>query len=617
MYRRLTQSIVVSLSAYALAAYGGDSNPSLLPPDATPPTLTLSLQATKAFRFAWNSVAGSTHYNLLEDPTGHSGFTQAGADIAASVTSIDHIAPLHRRVNARYIVQACDAERCVESNTVHVSGSLAEAVGYFKASAVDASDQFGLSIDLSADGATLVVGARLEDSSATGINGDQNNNNAPESGAVYVFVREGTGAVWVQQAYIKASNTGAGDQFGAKLALSAEGSRLAVAAPQEDSNATGYNGNQNDNSAQGSGAVYIFERSSGVWAQRAYLKASDSAAHDNFGASLALSGATLAVGANLENSGATGINGDQLNSAAPDSGAVYVFVRKLSHLDGVFWMQQAYIKASNTGSGDRFGHSVALSGNVLAVGASSEDSAATGVGGNQLDNSASASGAVYVFSRVVSTWSQQAYVKASNTGANDVFGGSLTMSGDGATLAVGAYGEDSNARGVDGNQSNEMSPGAGAAYVFVRAGDSWTQQAYVKASNTEPHPLDPDSPGDSFGVSLELSLDGATLAVGASSESGSGVGINGPQESAIPGPGAGAVYVFERSNGVWAQQAYVKASNTGRNDVLGGSVALSADGATLAAGAAGEDGGDPGVNGDQNLEHPLGINANTGAVYVY
>jgi hypothetical protein len=115
-----------------------------------------------------------------------------------------------------------------------------------------------------------------EDSNATGINGNQADDSAPDSGAVYVFTR--SGGVWSQQAYVKASNTGPGDSFGFSLALSADGNTLAVGAYLENSNATGIGGNQADNSALDSGAVYVFTRSGGVWSQQAYIKASNTAA---------------------------------------------------------------------------------------------------------------------------------------------------------------------------------------------------------------------------------------------------------------------------------------------------------------------------------------------------
>ena len=171
----------------------------------------------------------------------------------------------------------------------------------------------------------------------------------------------------VQQGYLKASNTNANDQFGYLVAFS--GDTLVVGAPQEGSNATGVNGDQTNNNAANSGAVYVFTRSAGVWTQQAYLKASNTEAGDQFGVSVAISGDTLAVGAMFEASNATGINGNQSDNSAPGAGAVYVFTRAA----GV-WTQQAYLKASNTDAGDNFGVTVALKDDTLAVAAYSEAS---------------------------------------------------------------------------------------------------------------------------------------------------------------------------------------------------------------------------------------------------
>jgi hypothetical protein len=141
---------------------------------------------------------------------------------------------------------------------------------------------------------------------------------------------------------------------------------------------------------------------------------------------------------------------------------VYVFVR-----DGVDWSQQAYVKASNTDSGDGFGR-VALSedGDVLAVGAALEDSHATGIDGNQVDNSTSKAGAVYVFARNGGLWSQKAYVKASNTQGNDSFGVAQALSWDGATLAVGAPFEGGSSTGIGGDQVDNSAGSAGAVYLY-------------------------------------------------------------------------------------------------------------------------------------------------------
>ncbi|ACY13890.1 cadherin-like beta sandwich domain-containing protein [Haliangium ochraceum] len=127
-------------------------------------------------------------------------------------------------------------------------------------------------------------------------------------------------------------------------------------------------------------------------AQFPYGKASNTGADDLFGHALALLGDTLAVGADTEDSAATGIDGDQDSQEAADSGAVYVFRRTDAE-----WAQEAYIKASNTDAGDAFGAGLALASDVLVVGAPGEDSAAAGVDGDQDDDTAVDSGAVYVF----------------------------------------------------------------------------------------------------------------------------------------------------------------------------------------------------------------------------
>jgi FG-GAP repeat len=393
-------------------------------------------------------------------------------------------------------------------------------------------DYFGYSVSLSADGSTLAVGAYLEDSSATGVGGDDTDNSANGAGAVYLFTRSGSD--WSQQAYVKASNTDALDGFGYAVSLSGDGATLAVGALFESSSATGVDGDQSDNAADNAGAVYVFRNTAGTWAQEAYLKASNTDVNDGFGWALAVSGdgTTLAVGARSESSSATGIDGDEASNDAAGAGAVYVFTRS-----DTTWSQQAYVKASNTDSGDAFGTSVSLSGDgaTLAVGATGEASASTGIDGDQADNSAFIAGAVYVFTRTAGAWSQQAYVKASNTDVLDGFGRSVALSDDGATLAVSAPNESSGATGIGGDQSDNSASGSGAAYVFGFASAAWSQQEYVKASNT--------GASDSFGNAVSLSGDGATLAVGAWFEDSSATGVDGDQ-SDNSAEDSGAVYVY-------------------------------------------------------------------------
>jgi hypothetical protein len=229
------------------------------------------------------------------------------------------------------------------------------------------------------------------------------------------------------------------------------------------------------------------------------------------------------------------VNSGVMNYTAGQAGAAYVFVRS-----GTTWSQQAYLKASNTDGGDDFGWSVAVSGDTVLVGAEQESSAATGVNGNQADNTAAQAGAAYVFVRSGTTWSQQAYLKASNTDAADNFGMSVAISGD--TAVVGAPGEASAATGVDGNQADDSATFAGAAYVFARSGMTWSQQAYLKASNT--------NADDSFGSlsngyfsGSSVAVSGDTVVVGAGGESSAATGVNGNQADNTAS-GAGAAYVF-------------------------------------------------------------------------
>lgn len=572
------------------------------PPSA--PTLALTPTATKSFVFTWDAVDGATEYRLLEDPTGDSDLEPL-ATLAGTETRYAHEVFLPARINARYRLQACNAFGCAESATAAVSGTLAEAVGYLKASSTSAGDEFGYSVALSDDGETLAIGAWTEDGSATGIDGGPGDDGTTDSGAVYVFARTGVGT-WVHEAYVKASNTDAGDWFGWRVALSGDGQTLAVGAPGEASGAAGINGDESLNGLFRAGAVYVFARGEDAWTQQAYVKASNPNDFAWFGSSVALSsdGETLAVGALGESSAATGIDGDQSQDMANSffAGAAYVFAR-----DQGSWSQQAYVKASTTGGQHQFGYSVALSasGATLAVGAIGERSNATGIDGDQNDTSAVRAGAVYVFTQSLGVWSQQAYVKASNSDAEDLFGASVALSDDGNTLAVGAPWEGSDAIGINRDQRSNAASEAGAVYVFTRGRGGWAQQAYVKAGNTRA--------GSRFGSSVALARDGNTLAVGAPLEDGNATGIGGDpsDESASD---AGAAYLFERSTtGTWVQRTYVKPNTTRADQSFGWSLALARDGATLAVGATGESSDATGVNGDPSDDSAPAA----GAVYLY
>jgi hypothetical protein len=322
------------------------------------------------------------------------------------------------------------------------------------------------------------------------------------------------------------------------VALSSDGSTLAVGARGEASNSKVIGNNEGNDAAPGAGAVYVFRRSGVTWAQQIYVKASNTEAHDGFGSSLALSadGNTLAAGSPGEDSGSKTSQSDNTASA---SGAAYVFVHRAT------WSQQAYVKASTPEPDDGFATSLTLSGDgsTLAVGAPGESSGATGVGGDETSNAEVKSGAAYVFHRAGSVWSQQAYLKASNTDAEDAFGSTIALAGDGSTLAVGAPGEASKGTGAWGSQADGGSQAdnsvfsSGAAYVFAHGETSWSQQAYLKAANTEA--------SDYFSLSVALNADGTTLVLGAPYEDSGAFGVDG--DASDNGAGSsGAAYVFSR-----------------------------------------------------------------------
>ena len=208
------------------------------------------------------------------------------------------------------------------------------------------------------------------------------------------------------------------------------------------------------------GAVYVYEYSSdlSLWLETAYLTASNPGGNDNFGHSLGIHENTMVIGARREAGSGTGINPVH-NDDAEQSGAVYVFENTN---DG--WVQQAYIKPSNTDEGDQFGISLSVLDEKFLVGAWQESSNALGVGGDEVNNTADQSGAAYLFEKQGGLWQQSAYIKASNTEEGDGFGFATVVTSD--LLLVGAMREDSGSVGVNGSQDNNDILRSGAVYVF-------------------------------------------------------------------------------------------------------------------------------------------------------
>ncbi|TWT45199.1 hypothetical protein RAS1_16210 [Phycisphaerae bacterium RAS1] len=399
-------------------------------------------------------------------------------------------------------------------------------------------DRFGVSVALDGDQA-LVGAARRGD-------GDE--------GAAYHFSRSGT--TWAQQARLVAPNAQGASQFGASVSL--RGGTAAVGAPY----APGPLG-------QHLGAVYVFEHLAGAWTFQAELGSDESGdEYHSFGNALALSGETLLVGARYVPS-----------EGALNQGAAYVFVR-----NGATWSRQAKLLAADGEADESFGVSVALAQDTALIGALWDDGWR---------------GAAYLFERSGTTWTQANKLTAPSPRGGDVSGSAVALSGD--AMLIGAYGwfglagwelgaafalrNDAGAwtheaklgLADDGDLSaddyfgqavamsgDRVVVGAfhdcgpvggdqGSAYVFERAGETWTRQA--KLTN--------DFGWGEFGASV--AIDGDTLVVGA------------PWEDTLTATAAGAIYVFVREGGQWIQQARLTAEDATESDLLGWAVALSGD----------------------------------------
>ena len=263
---------------------------------------------------------------------------------------------------------------------------------YLKANDAAALDLFGHALALNGDASVLAIGAKHKAS--------DNNPDTPQdkarSGATYVYTLDSN--TWTQQAYIKPAIHNTDDAFGHTLDINEAGTLLAVGAPNESSDSTGINGEANDDSAPGSGAVYLFQTVDNTWEQTHYFKSSNSNAGDNFGHALALNaiGDELIVTAEGEANSATGINSDESDNAYSAAGASYFF-----QLIDDEWEQITYIKPTNTDEGDRFGHALGLdsSGDTLAISAIGEASENDENKGYSvlLDNDAPEAGAVYLY----------------------------------------------------------------------------------------------------------------------------------------------------------------------------------------------------------------------------
>jgi hypothetical protein len=343
-----------------------------------------------------------------------------------------------------------------------------------------ANDIFGVSVSISGDYA--IVGAFYDDDKGT------------DSGSAYIFRRDGNS--WSEQSKLTASDGAAGDQFGISVSISGD---YAIVGAYYD-----------DDIGSSSGSAYIFKRDGTSWVQQAKLTASDGAVDDNFGCSVSISSDYAVVGA---------VNDDDKGI---DSGSAYIFKR-----NGTSWSQQQKLTASDGAANDIFGVSVSISGDYAIVGAAGDDDKGTN------------SGSAYIFLRSGTSWSQQAKLTALDGAASDYFGVSVSISGDYAI--VGAAGDDGY---------------KGSAYIFKRDGTSWSQQAKLTASDGAAY--------DVFGYSVSISGDYAIV-------------------GAYNDDSKGSAYIFKRNGTSWVQQQKLLASDGAAGDYFGYSVSISGDYAIVGA----------------------------------
>lgn len=568
-----------------------DPTPVPVPPSAftlTAPTLVTG----KTFLFQWQTSQNADEYTLCRKNTTATDNCDA---LSSGLTETKKQIELNSLLstNETYFVVAINKDGSQRSNEVSIEPSaLLNAIGLLKASNTDSNDNYGNDIAVSNDGSTIAVSAFKE----SGIANDPTANSAALSGAVYVYRK--TNGIWNDVAYLKAPNADDKDEFGYAIALSGDGNTLAVSTINEASSATGIDGNQLDNLAPASGAVYLYVNNGSSWQSQAYIKASNSNLVDSFGFSVSLDsdGTTLLVGAPGESSSAQSINGDETDNTGSLSGAAYVF-----ELQNNQWAQTAYLKSSNSDKLDSFGYDVALSedGLTVVVGSPGEDSNATSVNGDEMDNSSDNSGSAYVFVHNGTTWAQDSYLKASNSDSEDQFGDSVDVNSDGTVIAIGAFNEASDSE-INGNESDNSASGAGAAYLFYKSQAGWQQEDYIKAVNSDA--------SDHFGSDVQLSSNGKALVVGTPNEASSSQGLDGDVQLNDAST-AGAVYLFTDVEGTWQQTEYIKSRNTDAGDGFGGAIAISGDGNTLIVGAKDEasDGSDFNDNSS----------AGSGAAYIY
>lgn len=426
----------------------------------------------------------------------------------------------------------------------------------------------------------LVVGNPYEDSAARGVNPEDTEEHAEDSGAVYVYSKNENG-FWHEEAYIKASNADAGDEFG--FAVDIYHNTLIVGSPSE---ASSDSDTPEDNSIDSLGAVYIFEKNrQGQWEERAILKPERRDYAMEFGYSVSIWEDLVLIGAPGDSSDDPTNPQDQ---NLVNSGAAYLFKKdRESHQ----WLYEDYFKASHRDENDAFGSSVSLSQFGLAISSMDDSISADQPHDNSLPNS----GSVTIFGlNAMAEWSEEAYIKAAHPDENDYFGASISL-WSGQDLAVAAPFDDS---ASDEDPADNSLADSGAVYLYRKSPlGVWEDVSYLKASNLDA--------GDQFGSSLDIKDE--QLIVGAINEDSQSVQT--PNDNSLEN--SGAVYTFEFDGNTWNQRAYLKSPYANEGDSFGASTSLHED--SLVIGLTNEDACGSFVNSDPNNNDCL----DSGAVLIF
>lgn len=438
------------------------------------------------------------------DPTGVAGFSAFDLDGDGSIDTDDELLPSIAGITinppgpidlnqARFRILALDetgATLAWRTFQIVAAAPTPSDPGYIKATDPVALDRFGQTVALSRDGRTLAIGAPDRDLPGAAFGtGDH------RIGAIYVYHLTDAGE-WQRQALLKPRYPyGQGRSFGAQIALSADGSTLAVGQPRDELPLI----DDEENFLGGrmrTGAVLIFERDDrGRWIDVARLKPPNPDNGDKFGISLDLSsdGTVLAIGASEEDSSATGVNPPsgifqgvpigQLDDSAVDTGAVYVYRRV-----GGEWTFASYIKSMVFDQLGHFGEYLSLSGDGRRLAIFSDADGESGPDGEPpaTQSDLFSSGALWLFGGGPTNWIFEGFVQPAARGRRDEFGRAVDLDETGEVLIVGAAGEDSGVGGLNGDPDDDSAFSSGAAYVFRREASGWAQSEFIKSADPQP-----------------------------------------------------------------------------------------------------------------------------------